>query len=131
MATETTEILNTEDTLDVRNIIVRYEYLEAWSGGIDDALDDYEQQEIVQLKGLLDQLKGSGGDKQWRGDWYPLTLIRESYFTEYAEELAKDIGAISRDLEWPLDHINWEAAADELRIDYTEVDFDGVTYLTR
>ena len=47
MATETTAIENTEDTLDVRDIMARYEFLEARSGGIDDALDDGLTLELI------------------------------------------------------------------------------------
>lgn len=65
-------------------------------------------------------------------DWkYGEALIRDSYFATYAEELASDIGAIDRNAKWPLSHIDWEAAADELKMDYTAIDFDGVEYWIR
>ncbi len=56
------------------------------------------------------------------------TLIRDSYFKEYAQELAEDTGAINKDARWPTNCIDWEEAASELKQDYTEVDFDGVPY---
>ena len=59
------------------------------------------------------------------------TLIRESYFEDYAQELADDIGAIPRDVAWPYTCIDWERAARELQYDYTGADFDGVTYYYR
>ena len=59
------------------------------------------------------------------------TLIAESYFETYAQELAEDIGAIPSDLQWPVRHIDWEAAADELSQDYSEFDFDGGAWLIR
>jgi hypothetical protein len=55
-------------------------------------------------------------------------LIREDYFTEYAQELAEDIGAVPREIGWPLYHIDWEAAADALKRDYMTVEFLGQTY---
>lgn len=58
-------------------------------------------------------------------------LIREDYFTEYAQELAEDIGAIGRDAQWPLSFINWEAAATALKMDYTQVEYQGNTYFAR
>jgi hypothetical protein len=65
-------------------------------------------------------------------DWrHGVTIIRESYFADYAEELAKDIGAISSDDQWPLNHIDWDAAAEALKQDYTSGEFDGVTYWAR
>lgn len=84
--------------------------------------------ELRRLTALLEELEGNGGDEEWRGAWYPVTLIRESHFEDYAQELAEDIGAIDRDAGWPLRHIDWEAAADELLIDYTSTEFDGVIY---
>jgi hypothetical protein len=50
---------------------------------------------------------------------------------EYAEQLAEDIGAINKNATWPNDCIDWEKAADQLKQDYTEVDFDGVAYWIR
>lgn len=65
----------------------------------------------------------------YAADWtYGETLIRDSYFKQYAEELADDIGAIDRNATWPLSCIDWDEAARQLQQDYTSVDFDGVTY---
>lgn len=117
---------NNESVIDVRDIIVRFEEIEA-----DDEQDEDDEQEAAELAVLLGDLAGNGGDEQWRGDWYPVTLIRDSHFTEYAEQLAEEIGAINSDASWPLGYIDWEAAADALKIDYTTVDYDGVTYWYR
>jgi hypothetical protein len=59
------------------------------------------------------------------------TLIAGSYFKEYAQELAEDIGAINKSNEWPNYCIDWERAARELKIDYTSVDVNGETYWFR
>ena len=84
-----------------------------------------EGQELKTLRALADQCEGYG---DWRrGE----TLIRESYFEAYAQELADDIGAVPDDLQWPLTCIDWEQAARELKMDYTEVGYDGVAYLMR
>jgi len=72
-----------------------------------------------------------GGDEQWEGAWYPVTLIRDSYFENYAQELADGIGAINSDARWPNNCIDWARAARELQADYTSVDFDGETYWCR
>jgi hypothetical protein len=43
-----------------------------------------------------------------------------------------DSGAtLIRDLSWPASYIDWDAAADALRMDYTSVDYAGVTYWVR
>jgi len=121
-----TQIDNSQDLLDVRDIIARFEELES-----DTARDDEDSEELSTLSALLEDLKGNGGDEDWRGCWYPITLIRDSYFRTYAEELAEDIGAINKDATWPLYHIDWEAAAKALQVDYSTVEFSGVTYWYR
>lgn len=99
-----------------------------------------EQADIGVLVGLAEELANTrqamtpaeAADKlQEIGDNYEPTLIRDSYFTTYAEELADDIGAIDRDARWPLNHIDWEAAASELQMDYTSVTLDGIDYWIR
>ena len=110
--------------IDLRDVIDRFE-------AIEDSDDEDEKAEAATLRALLDECQGNGGDAEWRGAWYPVTLVRDSYFVEYAQELADEIGAIDRDAKWPCNHIDWDAAARDLRQDYTSIDFDGVTYLTR
>ncbi len=90
-----------------------------------------EALELHSLKAILEDLKGNGGDEQWRGDWYPITLIRDSYFTEYAQELAEECGMVDPKASWPTRCIDWEQAADELKTDYTSTEIDGVTYWYR
>lgn len=66
--------------------------------------------------------------------WYGETLVHEDYFTQYAQQLAEDLGYTGRNVEgqtWPFNHIDWEAAADHLREDYTEFQWQGETYLAR
>ena len=140
------------DIIDVRDIIARFEELEeareALRAEFDEieenecvdfdnwernqiAYDEEEAQERVMLESLLAELNGMGGDEQWRGDWYPVTLIKESYFEDYAMELADDIGAVSKDATWPNNCIDWEEAADMLKQDYSSLEMDGETYYTR
>lgn len=87
--------------------------------------------ELATLIALLDEMKGYGGDHQWNGDWYPGSMIRDSYFEEYAQQLAEDIDAISDNADWPLSYIDWEAAAAALQQDYSTVEYEGVTYWYR
>lgn len=150
---------NTDDVIDSRDVIARIEELESERADLAEAVseaetdvneaateDDAEDaqtahadavtalatwhesdegQELKTLKALADQCEGYG-------DWdYGETLIRESYFQSYAQELAEDCGMISKDLAWPCTCIDWGQACRELKMDYTEVDFDGVSYFMR
>jgi len=139
------EISSSEDYLDVRDVIARFEELEGErenaAGDADEqdaaerdaliAFDESEEgQEYARLKELLDDLSGNGGHEQWRGDWYPITLIRDSYFVEAMQELVSDIGDLPKEIPSYLE-IDWEKTARNLRVDYSSVEFDGVTYWYR
>lgn len=92
------------------------------------ALVDWEgADEWVTLKKLCDQGEGCA-------DWaYGETMIHESHFADYAEELAKETSDVpsSQWNQWPFNCIDWQDAADTLKQDYTSIDFDGQTYYVR
>lgn len=86
-----------------------------------------EAEELKTLKAFREELEDYCPD--WR---HGTTLIRDSYFKDYAEELAEDLhGDAVRNASWPLNCIDWEKAARELQIDYTSGEFNGVTYWAR
>lgn len=112
-----------EDVIDSRDVIERIEEL----SGQDEPLDEDETEELAALRALQEEAEGYSED--WK---HGATLIRDSYFETYAQELADDVcGEQMRNLSWPLTCIDWEQAARELQQDYTSVDFDGVTYWIR
>lgn len=153
---------NTDDYIDVRDVIARFEELEGeredlastvtearaalvvsdTEDGAEEAQSLHEAlgaqdvwreengEEYCALQNLLSDLKGYGGDEQWRGDWYPITLIRDSYFTEAMQELCEDIGGVPKDIPHYIE-IDWEATARNMQVDYSSVEFDGVTYWYR
>lgn len=113
----TKDISSYDDIIDIRDVI---ELVESGESG------DYPE-----LEYLLEELAGQGGDEEYKGDWYPGTLIRESYMQDYAQEYAEDCGLINRDATWPNNCIDWEQATEEFLIDYSSVEFQGVTYYYR
>lgn len=113
------------DIIDVRDIIERVEELKDQFG----QFTIEEREELETLRGILDDLKGNGGDEKWEGDWYPVTLIRDSYFTDYAQELCEDIGDIGAIPHYVV--IDWDATARNIRADYTSTEIEGVTYWYR
>lgn len=141
----TNTISHLDDTIDVRDIIARVEELREERDDLQTALDGGSQEdvnalaewetdnaeELAELESLLDDLNGMGGDEQWEGDWYPTTLIRDSYFQDYAQELAEECCMIDPNAKWPMTCIDWEKAARELQWDYSSVEVNGVTYWTR
>ncbi len=107
------------DVQKIENEALNFECLSAF-------METGEAYELKVLKALADEGEGSP-------DWhYGETLIRDSYFTEYARELASDLyGKEIDDAKWPFDHIGWDSAADALKQDYMSIDFDGETYWIR
>lgn len=61
---------------------------------------------------------------------YGLTLIPEDDFEDYAKDLVEDCGYISKDLPSWIE-IDWEATSNNIKQDYSEVNFRGETYLYR
>jgi len=131
----TTAISNSDPIIDSRDIIARIEALrEEFTVDLEDADDvkrmaDFDFEEVRELSKLMvlqDEAQPYCPD--WR---YGAVLIHEDHFVEYAKQLAEDIGAVVADTKWPNNCIDWEAAADELKVDYTTVDFDGEIYYVR
>lgn len=88
-------------------------------------LSEEDKEDLAGLQDLEDQAKDYC-------DWDSgVDLIRESYFERYAKELAGDLGLVPNNPSWPLDHIDWYAAAEALKEDYMEMTFRGVTYYVR
>ena len=121
------EISNHNDIIDSRDIIERIDELENMSLDEDgNGLDEDETKELEILYAL--QKEGEDYSPDWK---YGETLIRDTYFKDYAMELAEDIGAINSDSNWPNNCIDWDQAARELQMDYTMIDFDGIDYWIR
>lgn len=114
------------DIIDSRDVIYHVEDL---TDQLDNAESDDERDEIrEQLAPLLALVEEGEGLEDWE---YGVALIEDAYFEEYARDFAEDIGAISGDERWPCTHIDWEAAARDLQMDYTPVEYDGRTYWAR
>lgn len=95
----------------------------------DDDITEWDDDNLEELE-VLREANEQG--ENYVPDWtYGDTLIAERYFTEYAMELAHDIGAVQANEQWPHNHIDWESAASELLHDYTEIVIGDRTYLAR
>jgi antirestriction protein len=122
-------IYNTDDIIDSRDVIDRITDLLALIADAEelDSVEpatDEERGELLALQSLAEQASGTS-------DWeHGEALIRDSYFQTYARELADELDSAPAQT-WPYQHVDWEAAANELKQDYTPVEFAGVTYWIR
>lgn len=127
------EPTTTDNIIDSRDIV---EYIECQTDYLDvisedeidrdDEIQEIEK-EIAMWQDFLDEAEGYSGDRASDG----ITFIHDSYFTEHAEELARDCGIVSDNAGWPNNCIDWEKAADELKQDYTCLEIDGNDYWVR
>ncbi len=86
----------------------------------EDALDDEEEERLAALIELEEAL-GSGSD---------VTLIPEDELEEYAEQMDYDVGYVEEH-STIASYIDWERWADDVKMDYTPVEFHGDDYYYR
>lgn len=130
------------DTIDSRDIQERIDELQS---EFDSLVDDHADGDGEEYAGedLLNWLEENGDEfvtllevkeevEQYTSEWDDgAFMIADNHFEDYAQELAEDTGAIDRKAKWPLTHIDWDAAAEELKCDYSEVEIDGKSYWIR
>lgn len=121
--------------IDVRDIIARVESLRADQENHTEEpnmghFSDEEAEELETLESLLSDLCGNDGDEQWEGDWYPVTLIRESHFKQSMDEMLEDIGEMPRTGKIPA-YMSIVIDYEMLKQDYQECEFGGFTYYYR
>jgi hypothetical protein len=75
-----------------------------------------ETAELREELNILQAVKDDVDSSEWPDG---MTFIRTDEFENYARELAEDIGTISKDSSWPIYHIDWAAATEELAQDYS------------
>lgn len=130
---------NQDEYIDAAQLVT---LVEDWEAAMEEGADeDGEIQlpfgvgEYHSLKKVADEIVNYGGDKDHE------QLVREDCFLEYTKQLVDDCYGdammmkqlTERSHVWPWKHlqISWDACADELKGDYVEIDFDGVTYYMR
>lgn len=128
----------TDDIFDSRDVIERIEALkDEWREATEHDPDEFVMfeddwavglgeegaAELMALEDLRSEISSSEFD-------FGITFIREDYFPEYVQELVSDVGDMPREIPGYI-VIDWDATADNLRIDYSTVEFRGETYLYR
>ena len=110
-----------EMTNDFEDILFEEEEIQSWK---EYWLDEIE--EITDIEKLEDEVNDYAGDNFEDGVY----LIVEDDFEDFVEQDLEDCGYIPKDFPTWIE-IDWEATANNVRQDYTEVEFRGITYLFR
>jgi hypothetical protein len=119
------EALHEQETEEGKTALSFDEWFKALPSDCDD-LEEYK--ELCNLQSECED---------YAADWlHGAQLIREDYFTDYIEELIKDCYPIPKEIDsdaWPYRHItiDYEAAAEEAKQDYTYVTFMDYDYFIR
>lgn len=104
-------------------------------------VDQFDQDTLFHHERLLTELAKQGAD--YSTEWEDgETLIRDDHFQDFARELVEECGYFDHNAgsdaghgvdwdAWPYRCIDWARIADELKEDYTTIQFDGVDYWIR
>ena len=107
-----------EDVFDSRNVEERIEELEE-----QEQLNEEELEELRDLNELKEECLNYG----WENG---IQFIRESYFEEYAEELFNEC-YVSSVPDMVNNYIDYKKFASDLQMDYSEIEFRGITFFWR
>lgn len=106
-----------ETTESFEDIPFDEEEIESWK-------EDW-QEELNQIT-CIDEVENEIGSEFDFG----VTLIPEDDFTNYTKELLEDCGYIPNDFPSWIE-IDWKATAENVKQDYSELEYKGKTYLYR
>lgn len=121
------------DIIDSRDLVELIEELEdeQEEAIATETLEDWECNGGAEMLDALRELRRNTEPNAGNNWDDGIAFISEDYFETHAQEYADDIGAIDLKASWPLAHLDWEAAADELKVDYTSCTINGQTYWYR
>ena len=93
----------------------------------EEATHEEQFKELEILRALVEEINNNAGDNADDG----VTLVSDSYFEDHARQEAEDCGLLKDTDRWPGNCIDWKEAADQLKQDYSAIDWDGVEYWVR
>lgn len=108
------------ETQSFEDIRFEEEEIDSWKEGFQDEINEIT---------CIDDLENEVSSSKWD---HGITFISKGDFEDYCEEMVSDIGDLPSTLpNYIKNNINWEGVADDLKQDYSEVEFRGVNYLYR
>ena len=108
-----------EMTESFEDIRFEEEEIESWKEYFEEELQEIEEINSIEVE--------LGSEFE-----YGVTLVDVDDFEDYCEELVSDIGDLPKDLpSYIANNIDWEGVAEDLKVDYTEVTYQGNSYLGR
>lgn len=134
------EISSIDDIIDSRDIMARIDELQSKRDDLEDETGTDDEDEKKAAQQALEEWDDENEEEleMWKAvadsgiaDFnYGVQLINENYFIRYCQELLQDIGDLPHNLPGYI-VIDWEATADNIKADYTEIDIGGNAYFVR
>ena len=106
-----------EMTESFEDILFEEEEIESWKEYFEEELQEIEEINSIEVE--------LGSEFE-----YGVTLVDVDDWEEYVEELLEDLGYIPKDFQSWIE-IDWESTANNVKVDYTEVTYQGNSYLGR
>jgi len=118
---ESFKLNNLEDKFIKESIGIKTLELEKAKEELEEFKQSNEFEELEELKELESEIP------QWiDGN----QLINEDHFIDYCKDLIKDIGDLPKNIPSYI-VIDWESTAENLKVDYSEIDYQGETWFYR
>ena len=137
--------------IDTRDLVEKREELQT---NLVDSFNEYFETKIGDFDELIEHIDNSDNEdvEEWRDDKvydfehideineledeisefsFGETLILEDDFIEYCEDMLEDYYNLRDVPGFIKNNINWEGVASDLSVDYTNVTYQGVSYLVR
>ncbi|MAX51511.1 MAG: hypothetical protein CMH22_05985 [Methylophaga sp.] len=115
---EETEELEIPDSFDEIEFLNEESFIVTCS----DLIEEYED-----IEDFCEELENNSSDFK-----YGESIIHESYFEEYCEDFCRDCGYIADNTPAIIENnIDWAGIAEDMKIDYAEVEYNGETYYIR
>ena len=105
-----------EQTDSYEDILMEEEEIQEWKKDWQEEIDHIEE-----IDYLEDNIKEFS---------YGETMIHVDDWVDYVQELLQDCGDIPRNLPHYIE-IDWKATADNIEVDYSEIDYQGESYYYR
>ncbi len=142
--------INTRDLIKERNNI-KEQILDDFNDRFNTELDDFDEIETYlndEASENIDKDERDDFKSYWKDEYqqieainevenavgseftYGCTLIEEDDFEDYVEDMLIDCGYISKDFPTWIE-IDWSATAENVRQDYSELEYKGDTYYFR
>lgn len=112
-----------EQTDEFEDILFEEQEIQDWKNEWGEELNQIDEIDEVE-----DDINSYSGNSFEDG----VTLIEETDFEEYCEDFCRDVVYVDSNLPALIENnIDWSGVADDMRIDYTGIEYQGTTYLYR